>query len=258
MSEVSARQGPDRRRALNAGANAAAAVICAAACLTPTGPVAWLAGVALVLWLPGDAVRRGLRQPGVAGFVLGVATSLTATILAGLGANAMPGGIRASHMAVLLAGIAIVVDAAVCTSTLRHRDSVGTSTPRTTIRASIATYGVAVASFTALTVLALAVATRSDSQQGTPAQTALAITTVDSSHVAVGVNSQEPGLHRYELIVSLNDHEIARRVLDLRLGQRTTVTVAADPASRVEAVLREAGQDAPIRQVWLNHAGDAS
>ena len=253
MSEV-APLGAARRRVVPPLLNGVLAAGCLALCLIPTGPARWFAGTALVLVLPGDAVRRALGRAAASldTLVFTVTASLALAVIVGLIADRLSTGVTAMSMGTGLAAAALLADVAAVMQRSAGPQSLRSAWQRR--RTAAAGYGAALVAFAMLSSVALVVATRSARQQVAPARTALSMLPAGNGAVTVIVEGGDRGTHTYELVVTQGARQLSRAPLTVRPGQHRTVTiipVGAAGTGRLTATLTRAGDSRPLRTVWL-------
>lgn len=239
--------------------------------MAPTGPLSWFAGTALVLFLPGDAVRRliGSAATQVSWFVLAVAGSLTVTVAAGLVVDRFHVGLTRTSMVVALWSVTSALDLAVVIRAVL-RPVPATSTPVVEPAGEVPPpesvgrhrvvlgYVAAATMFAAFTALAVGLSVQSAEHRDDQASAvALSIqpTAADTATIEVDNGSQHAA--DLQLVVAAGAQQLTTRTLRLASHKTSSVVVSAAgvPAgTRLTATLLGPGSD-PVRSVWLVVSG---
>jgi hypothetical protein len=236
-----------------------AAVAAALVCLGPASPVRWLAGSALVLGLPGCAVRRALpwTSPGrLVSFIVDVSLSLSCLIFVAFALNVTGPGIQRSTLAVSLAVITVL--AAVC-ETIRSANGDG-ATDVPARAAVVRRHALPVLAFAAVAGGAVWLAATSQAAADRRVTTTeLSVQQLPGGRASVEVTNLEGRTMDYELTVSASGHQIASVPLTLAAtatASRAVSTASAKPGTRINVILRRRGVAGPAyRQVWLVAGG---
>jgi hypothetical protein len=259
---------------LNAAlASAVIATLCAALCFVNSGPLRWLAGVALMLLLPGDAVRRLVRVPGASlpGTVIMLSVSLVLTIIVGVVVDQTSPGITARSMAVgllivtVLANVTVVLASRAASphepAQSREEAQSGSEIHSGSKSEAGVSWRVALLSLALFALpagVAVAVAVHSAQRQDRN-QAVAALSIQQQGQDAVVEVDQDPATDAtYILQVSTGSRSLMRMKFDLRAGARRDIVVSRPVVrlgQRLTATLSRPGETQPFRSVWLVNTG---
>lgn len=245
---------PGQSKRTHAALLASATAVATVLSILGPEPLRIAAGVALVLYLPGHAVRRALRladDDAIVGLVVDVAGSLSCVVALGFLLDALAPGIQRWTLLTavgLLAGLSCVVDMVRAEAALPH-------TPTASRRAMIS-LGLPVVVMVLLAGVAIT-ATRSSALQADQRvkTTELSMTLLPNQEAHVVATDLERAQVRYNLIVRAQGTTLLNRVFVLNSGESWQAQVSTrhlTTGAKVTADLMRRGSTVPYRTVWFD------